>query len=216
MRENSEASTHFCSVAFRDLRLTSPTVRISCSSSVMRLLSFEHRKGIVRPMDSYYALGATSVPVRKSRLVTAVRFSMCLQFSIHLCGFTRNFTPHFWYILGQFPNFPIQNPNGAVRFCIRPLLYLTPPHHQNPPKPSRETGKSIAPVSRQKSRLEVGHPTVQVGSANFQRYFFPLDGDGGVLIQSFPQHSSMCQKLCTAIGYFDEVHKCEKIFARIQ
>ena len=173
MRENSEANTHFCSVVFRDLRLTSPTVRISCSSFVMLLLSFEHRKGLVRPMDSYYALGATSVPVRKSRLVTAVRFSMCLQFSTHPGGFTRNFTTHFWYRPGQFPYFSVQTPNESVRFCIPPLLYLTPPHHQNPPTPSRETGKSIAPILRQKSRLKAGDPANQVGSANFQRYFFP-------------------------------------------
>ena len=32
-------------------------------------------------MDSYYALGATSVPMRKSRLVTAIRFSMCLHYN---------------------------------------------------------------------------------------------------------------------------------------
>ena len=32
-------------------------------------------------MDSYYAFGATSVPMRKSRLVTAIRFSMCLHYN---------------------------------------------------------------------------------------------------------------------------------------
>ena len=38
------------------------------------------------------------------------------------------------------------------------FLYLhslfTPPNHQNPPKPSREKGKSIAVMSRKKSRFE--------------------------------------------------------------
>ena len=61
---------------------------------------------------------------------------------------------------------------------------FTPPHHQNPPKPSREKGKSIAAVSRKKSRSERQLPVYQIGSANFQRYFFPLDGGGGVLIES--------------------------------
>ena len=43
--------------------------------------SYELRRKNVRLMDSYYALGVTSVPMRKSRLVTAIRFSMCPYYS---------------------------------------------------------------------------------------------------------------------------------------
>ena len=65
-------------------------------------------------------------------------------------------------------------------FCPKGTL----PPHQNPPKPSREKGKSIAVMSRKTSRFKRQLLVNQVGSVNFQRYFFPLDGGGGVLIKS--------------------------------
>ena len=39
-------------------------------------------------------------------------------------------------------------------------------------------------MSRKTSRFKRQLLVNQVGSVNFQRYFFPLDGGGGVLIQS--------------------------------
>ena len=66
----------------------------------------------------------------------------------------------------------------SITTFSQPILFLhslfTPSHHQNPPKPSREKGKSIAAISRKKSRSERQLSVNQIGSLNFQRYFFPL------------------------------------------
>ena len=136
-------------------------------------------------MDSYYALGATSVPMRKSRLVTAIRFSMCLHYNRFRMQKQATRPKHF-HIFSTIIKFS-QSFTTYYNFS-QPILFLhslfTPPHHQNPPKPSREKGKSIAVISRKKSRSERQLPVNQIGSLNFQRYFLPLDGGGGVLIYS--------------------------------
>ena len=92
--------------------------------------------------------------------------------------------------LNTFTSFqPIPSFHNLLQSLItfsQPILFLhslfTPSHHQNPPKPSREKGKSIAVMSRKTSRFKRQLLVNQVGSVNFQRYFFPLDGGGGVLI----------------------------------
>ena len=60
-----------------------------------------------------------------------------------------------------------------------PTVESTP---SEPTEAVKGKGKSIVAISRKKSRLENRSTVNQVGSMNFQRYFFPLDGDGGVLI----------------------------------
>ena len=141
-------------------------------------------------MDSYYALGATSVPMRKSRLVTAIRFSMCLHYNRFRMRKQATQPKHF-HIFSTNSKF-----SQSITTFSQPIFFLyslfTPSHHQNPPKPSREKGKSIAVISRKKSRSERQLPVNQIGSLNFQRYFLPLDGGGGVLIQSVKTQYYYC------------------------
>ena len=131
-------------------------------------------------MDSYYALGATSVPMRKSRLVTAIRFSMCLHYNRFRMRKQATQPKHF-HIFSTISKFsqPITTFHNLFFSSILSLHHPTIRTHR-----SRQGNKEKVLQSwhEKKSRSERQLPVNQIGSLNFQRYFFPLDGGGGVLI----------------------------------
>ena len=131
-------------------------------------------------MDSYYALGATSVPMRKSRLVTAIRFSMCLHYNRFRMRKQATQPKHF-HIFSTISKFsqPITTFHNLFFSSILSLHHPTIRTHR-----SRQGKKEkvLQSYHEKKSRFERQLPVNQIGSLNFQRYFFPLDGGGGVLI----------------------------------
>ena len=52
------------------------------------------------------------------------------------------------------------------------------PNNQKKPKPSREKEKVLQSYNKNKPTRKTFFSVNQVGSLNFQRYFFPLDGSG--------------------------------------
>ena len=136
-------------------------------------------------MDSYYALGATSVPMRKSRLVTAIRFSMCLHYNrfrmrkqatqpkhFHIFStnskFSQSFTTYYnFFTTYSFPPFS---------------LYTFPP--SEPTEAVKGKRKKYCRHIKKEPTCRTDFSAAQIGSVNFQRYFLPLDGGGGVLIYS--------------------------------
>ena len=133
-------------------------------------------------MDSYYALGATSVPMRKSRLVTAIRFSMCLHYNRF--GMRKQATqPKHFHIFSTISKFsqPITTFHNLFFSSILSIHLPTIRTHR-----SRQGKKEKVLQSYHKKRADLSGRFLcrQIGSMNFQRYFFPLDGGGGVLIQS--------------------------------
>ena len=106
-------------------------------------------------MDSYYALGATSVPMRKSRLVTAIRFSMCLHYNRFWMGKPATQPKHF-HIFSTNSKFSQSFTiyyNFFTTYSFPPFsLYTFPP--SEPTEAVKGKGKSIAAISRKKSRFE--------------------------------------------------------------
>ena len=133
-------------------------------------------------MDSYYALGATSVPMRKSRLVTAIRFSMCLHYNRFRMRKQATQPKHF-HIFSTISKFsqPITTFHNLFFSSILSLHHPTIRTHR-----SRQGKKEkvLQSCHEKRADLKDSFSVNQIGSMNFQRYFFPLDGGGGVLIQS--------------------------------
>ena len=129
-------------------------------------------------MDSYYALGATSVPMRKSRLVTAIRFSMCLHYNrswkrkqatqpkhFHIFStnskFSQSFTiSYYFFTTHSFPPFS---------------LYTFPPSEKNEAvKGSRK--KYCSQITEKRADLKDSYLSIRSALWIFSDTFSPLTG----------------------------------------
>ena len=121
-------------------------------------------------MDSYYALGATSVPMRKSRLVTAIRFSMCLHYNRFRMRKQATQPKHF-HIFSTVSKFSQLFPT----YSFPPFsLYTTPP--SEPTEAVKGKRKKYCIHSTKRADLKDGFTSINRLFDFFSNTFCPLTG----------------------------------------
>ena len=120
----------------------------------------------------------------------AISFLVVSSIRIHF--YSSNVNLRMWRVFRLYRTLLRHTCIGFASICFLLLSAYTfllsaqraPTPHQNPPKPSREKEKVLQSCHDKRAALKTVHSVIQAGSINFQRYFFPLDGGGGVLINS--------------------------------
>ena len=177
---NREAHRYsFCS-AFRTCRLTSPLTKASCSNLVILLLSF-------LSIEKRHSTADGFVLRPWCNLCPYAEIAACHCYTFLCACIIADFESDYKQpSLNTFTSFQLLS---SFRNLLQPVLFLhslfTPPPPSEPTEAVKgKRKKYCSRITKNRADLSGRFLCRQIGSMNFQRYFFPLDGGGGVLIQS--------------------------------